>query len=299
LTKRLIFAKNTGKNMRRIVFLLLVAFIYNNVKAEVEVSPEDSLRVVQILEKASGERGDENRMIYFGRQFLGVPYVAHTLENGEKEHLIVNVHGLDCTTFVETVTALSICDARGERTFAGFCKWLEKLRYRDGRMTDYTSRLHYFTWWGEDNEKLGLVRCVDEGSVFAATQTVDVYYMTKFPNYYKHLKGNREFVRRIGEYERETKGRKYRYIPKRMLNMRQSSALGVIEDGDIISMLTSKAGLDTQHIGIAFWKNGRLHLMHASSMYGKVVMDETTFYDYEMKVRSHVGVRVYRATFYN
>jgi len=280
--------------MRKAIYLLVCFFIYNNVWAQVEVTRDDSIRVVDLLRRAVTERGDENRMIYFGRQFVGLPYVAHTLENGDREHLIVNLHGLDCTTFVETVAALSICDERNERTFAGYCKWLEKLRYRNGVMTDYTSRLHYFTWWGEDNEKLGLVRCIDEGSVFAATQIVDVYYMTRFPGYYKHLKTNPQFVRKIGEYEMASKGEKYKYIPKRMLKMPQSSDLGVIKDGDIISMLTSKAGLDTQHIGIAFWKNGRLHLMHASSMYKKVVMDETTFYDYEMKVKSHVGVRVYR-----
>ena len=262
--------------------------------AQVEVTPEDSALVVQLLQKAKAERGDEPRMMYFGKQFLGLPYVAHTLENGDREHLIVNLHGLDCTTFVETVAALSLCDSYDQRSFKDYCQWLGTLRYRHGKMTDYTSRLHYFTWWGEDNELLGLVCQVYDPEVFVETQTIDINYMTTFPQYYKHLKGNPSFIKKIREHELKSKGKRFRYIPKRLLNMPQTSALGVIHDGDIISMLTSKKGLDTQHIGIAFWQNGVLHLMHASSLYKKVVMDSTPFYDYEMKQPSHIGIRVYR-----
>lgn len=280
--------------MKRYILFLLCLFIYNNVYSQVEVTPEDSALVVRLLLRAKTERGGENRMLYFGKQFLGIPYVAHTLENGDKEHLIVNLHGLDCTTFVETVAALSLCDAHDERTFADYCRRLSILRYRNGKMTDYTSRLHYFTWWGEDNERLGLVTSVYSPEVFTAVQTINIDYMTKHPNQYKHLRNNPQFVKKIAAYETASNGKQYKYIPKRLVGQKQSSALGVIKDGDIISMLTSKPGLDTQHIGIAFWRDGRLHLMHASSLYKKVVMDNQTFYDYQQKQTSQTGIRVYR-----
>ena len=261
---------------------------------DVEYTKEDSALVVKLLTEAKTQRGKENRMMYFGKKFLGLPYVGSTLENGDKEHLIVNLHGLDCTTFVETVLALSLCDQQDARTFNDYCNNLEKIRYRDGKMTDYTSRLHYFTWWGEDNEQLGIVKSVYDPDVFVDTQTIDIYYMTKFPKYYKQLTNHPLFISKIREYEKASKGKKYKFIPKRLLNLPQSSALGVVHDGDIVSMLTSKPGLDTQHIGIAFWHDGRLHLMHASSLYKKVVMDTMTFYDYEQKQPYHTGIRVYR-----
>ena len=64
--------------------------------------------------------------------------------------------------------------------------------------------------------------------------------------------------------------------------------------GDIISIITNKDGLDTSHVGIVFWDQGKLHLMHASSLQKKVVMDEKTFYDYSQAQKSHLGIRVYR-----
>lgn len=263
---------------------------------EREYTKEDSALVVKLLKDAKKNRKTlESRMLYFGKKFLGLPYVGHTLELGDKEHLIVNLRELDCTTFVETVTALTLCDIQDKRTFDDFCNNLMRIRYRQGKMEDYTSRLHYFTWWGDDNVAMGIVKEISmQGKPFAATQTININYMSKHPDLYKQLKNHPEFVPVIKAYEDETNGRQYRYVPKENLNWHQSTPLGVIHDGDIVAMLTDKDGLDTRHIAIAFWKDGRLHLMHASSLYKKVVMSQETFYEYEMRQSKHTGIRVWR-----
>ena len=263
----------------------------------VEYSKEDSAKIVRILIDAETKRGGENQMMYFGKQFLGIPYVAHTLENGDKEHLIVNVHGLDCTTFVETVLALKMCDDKNERSFETYCNNLMKIRYREGQLVDYTSRLHYFTWWGEDNEQLGIVKQVvtpNGAYPTTATQKINVNYMTQNPNLYKQLKNHPEFIPVIRKYEQESNGRTYRYIPKSLLNQGKSKLGDFIKDGDIASIITSKAGLDTSHIVILYWQGNTLHIMHASSLAHKVIMDSKPFYDYMMNQQNHLGIRVYR-----
>jgi hypothetical protein len=265
---------------------------------DVEYTKEDSALVVKLLTEAPTQRGKENRMMYFGKKFLGLPYVGFTLENGDKEHLIVNLHGLDCTTFVETVLALSLCDLQDARTFKDYCRNLLKVRYRDGKMTDYTSRLHYFTWWGDDNVKLGIVKEIGkmdpQDFPFDAVHTIHINYMSKNPHLYKQLKNHPEFVPVIKRYEDDTNGKKYAYIAKEDLKFHQSTPLGQIRDGDIVAMLTDQDGLDTRHIGIAFWKDGKLHLLHASSLYKKVLMSKETFYEYEKKQPKHIGIRVWR-----
>lgn len=265
-----------------------------SVYAQVEYQKADSIKVEQLLRKAKAERGNENRMYRFGMQLLGVPYVAHTLENGSKEHLIVNLRELDCTTFVETVAALSLCDKKGQTTFRDFCRNLTSIRYRDGKMTDYTSRLHYFTWWGEDNEKLGIVKCVsNEGAEFTGVQTVNISFMTDHPDLYKQLKNHPNFVPVIKKLELATNGKKYKYLPKSKLGASKEE-LSHIHTGDIVSLLTKKPGLDTTHIGIAVWKGGKLHLLNASSLQHKVVLDNDTFYNYGQRQKSMTGIRVYR-----
>jgi len=58
-------------------------------------------------------------------------------------------------------------------------------------------------------------------------------------------------------------GKKYRYIPKSSLRKRKKLQ-SVVNDGDIIAILTSKKGLDTSHLGIAVWHDDGLHLLNAS-----------------------------------
>ena len=263
--------------------------------AAVEYLPEDSICVERLLREASLRRGETPRTLWFGRQLEGRPYVAHTLENGETEHLIVNTRELDCTTFVETVCALSLCDARGQRSFADFCHWLRQLRYREGRIEDYTSRLHYFTQWGEDNQRKGLVSSVletVEGQRFAI-QTVNINYMSQHPELYKHLKRQPRLVPVIRRQEQAEQGKRFRYLPKSRLGESEAS-LDFIHTGDIVAIITSKTGLDTSHLGFAVWQNGRLHLMHASSLYHRVVLDQKTYYDYSQGQRTQIGIRVFR-----
>ena len=258
----------------------------------VEYTAADSIRIEQLLKQAQREK-PENVMMYFGKQFLGVPYVGHTLEEGDKEHLIINTRGLDCTTFVENVLALYLCYHAKASNFQAFCDQLRTIRYRGGKLTDYTSRLHYFTWWGEDNEAKGIVKKVDTGKFpFTATQKLNINYMSTHPTLYKHLKANPQFVKVIAAQEKASNGKTYRYIPKSLLN-RTESELQSVHTGDIVSLITKKEGLDTSHVGIAVWQQGKLHLMHASSLNKKVVLDPTTFYDYGQKQTSMLGIRVY------
>lgn len=275
--------------------LLALTFILGMQAQNVEYTKADSALVVKLLTDAQTQRGKENRVFYFGKKFLGLPYVAHTLELGDTEHLIVNLHGLDCTTFVETVVALSMCDMQNQRTFDNFCKNLTKLRFRDGKMTDYTSRLHYFTWWAEDNERKGIVKDISiDDAPFFGTQTVHINYMSQHPTLYKQLKNHPEFVPVIKGYEQATEGKQFHYILKQDLSWQAGTPLSMVKDGDIVAMLTDSDGLDTRHIGIAFWKNGKLHLLHASSLYKKVLMSQETFYEYEKKQAKHTGIRVFR-----
>ncbi len=276
----------------------IIAFILHilSIQAQkVEYTKADSAQVVALLNAAKNQRGTENPIFYFGKKFLGIPYVAHTLELGDKEHLIVNLHGLDCTTFVETVVALSMCDQQNKRTFDDFCKNLTTIRFREGKMTDYTSRLHYFTWWAEDNERLGIVKDISiDDAPFLGVQTVHINYMSQHPTLYKQLKNHPEFVPTIRNYEQATEGKQFHYIEKKDLSWKAGTPLSMVKDGDIVAMLTDSDGLDTRHIGIAFWQNGQLHLLHASSLYKKVLMSKETFYDYEMKQPKHTGIRVFR-----
>src|SRR5690606_7470382 len=89
-------------------------------------------KIFQIQGLDNGDFGQT--MVAVGKTFIGVPYVAKTLEVGQTESLVVNLHGLDCTTFVENVLAFSMLLQQGKKDFDSYTQILEEIRYKDGKL---------------------------------------------------------------------------------------------------------------------------------------------------------------------
>lgn len=199
------------------------------------------------------------RIIEAGRAFLGTPYVASTLEAEGDEKLIVNLKGVDCTTFVEYVTAMAISSQEGDIRFIDFARELAELRYRNGIIDGYTSRLHYFTDWLKENEKRGYLTIISD-EIGNADMEKEVNFMTSNPQYYRQLQENPSYIETMAGIESSMFGYGMRYITKDVIEDKAS----LIHDGDIIAFVTTIKGLDVSHTGLALHQNGSLHFMHAS-----------------------------------
>lgn len=256
---------------------------------------KDSIQVEIWLKEAACLSPDSCRTLYFAKQMLGVPYVAGTLDGNEEEQLVVNVNQVDCTTFVETIMALCMADKRGERTFEGFKKALTAIRYRDGVLDGYPSRLHYFSDWIRDNERKGFVKECTSETLCSQSQTLWLDFMSTHAGSYLPLKKDTSLIAGIAAMEQAWKGVEVCYIPKDKLHLSPQELQ--IADGDILAITTSIKGLDVVHVGFAFWREGRLHLLHASSVAKKVIEDPQPLYEYSKNKKAHTGVRAVRVMF--
>lgn len=256
---------------------------------------EDSLRVVRLLEQGK-QNATPPLHLWYARQLIGTPYVAATLEINPTEELIVNLRQLDCATFVESALALAMTTRQGSTRFSDYCRNLEQIRYRNGKLNGYASRNHYSTQWITSNEQLGIVREIQSSQPpFTAVQTIDLHYMSLHPQLYPMLKGDKKAQDDIRQFEQQEKGKQIRYIPHKQLNQQRQSPLGIIRDGDILAIVTKKDGLDTSHIGLAQWDNkGRLHLLNASQIHKRVILEPMTLYEYMGKHPTQLGIRVIR-----
>lgn len=276
--------------MKRLIIYIIGIMLVQGMKAQTTYQQADSLKICQLLRQANRETS----VLWLARQFLGVPYVAHTLEVNDDERLVVNTRQLDCTTLVETVAALKLCTQAGKHGFADYLNALRQLRYRQGRMAGYPSRLHYFTDWIRDKVAMQLVTDIQQPNPpFSSVQTVNVDYMSTHTSAYKALKANAALVPEIRAAEQSLTGMKVRYIPKRSL--RNSALLRkVIKDGDILAITCNKKGLDIAHLGFAVWRSNGLHLLNASMIHKKVIEEPMTLYQYMQKHKTHTGIRVVR-----
>lgn len=289
--------------MKKIILFLITCTFVLQMKAQSTVpqyTPEDSIRVMNLLQSAEKDAANDTTagqtMLRIGRAIekMNIPYVAHTLEPNDQERLIINLRELDCTTFVESAMALTLCVRSGRTTFDDYCRILQKIRYWQGRAPQYIRRLHYFTSWIEDNTTMDLVRELQSPNPpFTAVQTVQAHYMTQHVDKYRMLTVNPHDVPMIREMEKRIEGKKYRYIPKQQLYNNQLLRK-TIHDGDIIVIITNIKGLDTQHIGIAAWHADGLHLLNASSIHHRVIEEPMTLRQYLYKHPTMPGIRVVR-----
>ena len=249
----------------------------------------DSISLEGIARKHIIKRSERESVIEIAKEFIGKNYVAGTLENSG-EPLYISCSSLDCTTFTETVLAIFLAIKENDHSFANICRNLEKIRYRQGTRNGYTSRLHYISWWIDDNGDFA--KEVFTG-LHTGTQHLMLNFMSTHPDKYKTLKDNRKAVEIIAELEKPYQGIAVKYIPKENVPSLNRTN---IKDGDIIAIVTAVEGLDVSHMGFAVWHGENLHMIHASSQEGMVINDAEPLYDYLKKRKSHLGIRVLRVT---
>ena len=272
--------------MKRIILIGIILCSICSLQAN------DSIRVEKWLKEAASLPKDSCRTLHFAKQMLGVPYVAGTLDGNEEEQLVVRTDALDCTTFVETVLAFCIADKRGERDFNGFKKALTDVRYRDGILNGYTSRLHYFSDWIRNNEQMGFVKECTSESACAQPKELWLDFMTTHVDSYLPMKKDASLVEEMAAQEKNWQGVTVLFIPKEKLDLSPEELK--IKDGDILAMVTNIKGLDIVHVGFAFWREGKLHLLHASSSAKKVIEDPKTQYESSKNTKAHIGLRAIR-----
>ena len=271
--------------------LLLIGLVLWSV-CSVFAGEQDHAHIEKWLQEAVSLPKDSCRTLHFAKKMLGVPYVAGTLDGNEEEQLVVLVDSLDCTTFVETVLAFCIADKRGERDYEGFRKALTQIRYRDGILNGYTSRLHYFSDWIRNNEQMGFVKECTSETTCSQPKELWLDFMTTHVDSYLPMKKNPELVQEMAAHEKNWQGTVVSYIPKEKLNLSPEELK--IKDGDVLAMVTNIKGLDIVHVGFAFWREGKLHLLHASSSAKKVIEDPKTQYESSKNTKAHIGVRAIR-----
>lgn len=242
-------------------------------------------------------------MAEMGRSFVGAAYVPGTLEVEGPERLVINFRGLDCVTFVENTWALSsfvrvIGGALGldaVRTLADralteqrYESLLRSVRYRDGHIDGYPSRLHYFTDWVGDNAKRGLVRDISR-ELGGTLDTEPIDFMTAHVDAYRQL-ADPSFVVLLKQTEqRLTDGGRY-FVPQDRIE----EVAERIQDGDIIAATSTVRGLDVAHTGLALWVDGTLHMLHAPLVGEEVQISALSLADRIRRIGGQDGIIVAR-----
>ncbi|WP_024772690.1 N-acetylmuramoyl-L-alanine amidase-like domain-containing protein [Aquimarina macrocephali] len=273
--------------------LLLLFIVVNSIAAqEIICSAKDkeifTTRITTLKKEYTPKTAFGETLVFVGKTFLGTPYAAKTLEIGSKESLVINFQGLDCTTFVENVLVLSLMLKNEKDDFDTYTTYLEKVRYKNGKLDGYASRLHYFSEWITNNEQKGILKNIT-GDIGGIEIEKDINFMSTHRELYPFLKDDKNF-KGIQQSETNISQSSVCFLPKDQIKEYEESMMS----GDIIALTTSIKGLDITHTGIAIRKkDGRIHLLHASSK-GQVEISTLPLVDYLKKIKNNTGIIVNR-----
>ena len=234
---------------------------------------------------------DANALVeFYARKLLGTPYVAHTLE-GDEEMLTINIHELDCLTFIESLYALTRTTLSRRYSWRDYAAHIENIRYRGGKMGDYSSRIHYISEWIIDNHVRGNLVEVTPDLPHAEYMVKNIDYMTTHPDQYRQLKNDSVMVEKIRHFE--LRNHRFPYLKRTWLDNKEVKA--ALRSGDFVSLVTKADGLDVSHNGIIIIdEKGDPYLLDASMSGGKVMLEPKPLFKFLERSKNNIGIRVFR-----
>lgn len=268
------------------VTLLLCSLTILAQSNEKNIEAEDRAILEEVfnLFGASQDGTTKELILLVAGHFEGSPYVESSLEK-EPEQLVVNLREFDCTTFMESCLAISRTIRSGKLNWDQFTFELRNIRYREGLVDGYTSRIHYFSDWIYLSSQKSIVRDISMDAGGSAYAKV-INFMSTHPSSYRQLLSNPALVEIIAAQEEAITSRTNHFISQdRLPEVEQA-----LRDGDIVGITTNIKGLDVLHVGIIESKGRSVYLWHASSRLGKVVLSEETLEAYLEKSKSASGI---------
>lgn len=291
--------------MKKLLFLMIVILVacaprqesqqeaHAATMAQMRFHCEGDTTLINDLLRQGYDSGinDANALVeFYARRLLGTPYVAHTLE-ADQEVLTINVHELDCLTFIETLYALTRATLAGRYSWRDYAANIENVRYRNGIMGDYSSRIHYMSEWIIDNHVRGNLVEITPDLPHASYMVKNIDYMSRNPEQYRQLKNDSVMVEKIRRHE--LRNHRFPYLKRSWLNDKAVKA--ALRSGDFVSLVTKAEGLDVSHNGIIVIDDkGDPYLLDASMSGGKVMLESKPLFKYLEHSKTNIGIRVYR-----
>ncbi len=252
----------------------------------------DTLKINELLKQgiASGLTDANDIVMKYCELLMGTEYVAHTLE-GEKEMLTINIDQLDCTTFVETLYALTRTTLSGRYSWRDYAQHLESIRYRNGIIKGYASRLHYISDWIIDNAYRGNLKEVTQNIPGAKYNVKNIDFMSKNRDKYPSLADDETFAT-IKSNEIGYRNHRFPFLKVEWNNINKIKSH--LKEGDFVAIVTKIKGLDVQHMGVITKKDGIPYLLNASSAGKKVQIEEEDLAEYLRRSKNAIGIRIFR-----
>ena len=234
---------------------------------------EDTMLVKKLLDVAanSGETIGE-RMVGVAKAMEGTPW-APPADNDSIGTMVVNLHGFDRMGFINNVIALAMASRKSVASMREFESALESISRRKGQDDGFAAQLIYGSDWIVDNVYRGNIKEMTEYVTGGSFKTKTLDYVTRHKEEYPALE-NPDVLDKVRMVEMGYRSHRIPHLKKQSAGNKSIHEL--MQDGDIILMLSPEIDFDIYDIGIVDMREGVPYLIHISHDTGLVTVEEIT-----------------------
>lgn len=231
---------------------------------------EDTVRVSQILGKLqSVDAKLGERCVAAAEELVGTVW-SPAPDNDSIGTMVINLHGFDRMGFVNNVLALAKASLHHMSVERQYELALEGYSRRKSEDNGFPSQLFYGADWIVENIYRGNLKEMTEyvGGGSFKPKTLD--YMTRHADEFPAMK-NPDVKDKVRMIEMGYRSHRIPHLKKQSVGNKEIREL--MEDGDIVIMLSNEPDYDVYDIGFVKMLEGEPHFIHISHETGKVVED--------------------------
>lgn len=231
--------------------------------------PEDSVKVMTVVEKASQGETYGERIVEAAKALRGIP-LGKAADNDSIGTIVIRLDSLNQREFINISLAAAKTSQLSVPTLREFEKNLEDISRRKGKDEGFSSQFLYGADWIVDNVYRGnlkeMTEYLDGGSY--RTKTLD--YVSRHPEQFPAL-ADSATMDKIKVVEFGYRSHRIPHLKKQSIGNKNVKEL--LQNGDIIILSPPDFDFDIYDIGIVSMENGEPTLIHISRDKGEVILD--------------------------
>lgn len=233
---------------------------------------EDTVRISELLRKTVEKGGTlGERCVFVANELAGTPW-APAPDNDEKGTIMINMHGFDRLGFVNTVMAIAYASMQKIPRVKEYERFYEKFSRRKGQDDGFPSQLYYGAEWVVDNVYRGNIKEMTEYLTGGGFKTKTFDYMTRHKDEFPAL-SNPDVYDKVRMNEMGYRSHRIPHLKKQSAGNKPLHEL--MENGDIIMMLSPEVDRDIYDIGFIEMKEGEPYLIHIG--HDKALVEEDPY----------------------
>lgn len=231
--------------------------------------PQDSVKAMELVEKAATGKTYGQRIVEAAKALQGIPY-APSADNDSLGTLVVRLDSLNQREFIYMALAAAKTAELTVPTLREFERNLENVSRKKGKDEGFASQFLYGADWIVDNVYRGnlkeMTEYLDGGSY--RTKTLD--YVSRHPEQFPAMSDSLT-AEKVKVTEYGYRSHRIPHLKKQSIGNKNVKEL--LQDGDIIIMSPMDSDFDIYDIGIVTIENGEPTMIHISREKGEVVVD--------------------------